>query len=127
MSEENVAVVRECYEAFGRGDFGAVLEAMDPEIEWSDQQSLPWGGTYRGHDEFGRHMQSFAANFEEFRIEPLEFLDAGDRVVVRAKFTGRAFGGEFDVGAAHIWGLRDGKVVQVESYLDTAEVARALG
>jgi ketosteroid isomerase-like protein len=41
--------------------------------------------------------------------------------------TGRASGGEFDVGVAHVWTVRGGKAERVESYLDTAEVLRALG
>ena len=127
MAEDNVGVVRRSYDAFSRGDFPAVLEMMDPEIEWVDQDSLPWGGAYRGHEAFGQHMQRFGANFEEFRIEPRDFLDAGDRVVVLGRFAGRAAGGEFDVGLAHVWTLRDGKAVRVESYLDTAKVLEALG
>jgi ketosteroid isomerase-like protein len=127
MSEENVNVVRACYDAFLRGDFPAVLEQMDPGIEWIDQESLPWGGVHRGHEEFGSHMQGFAGNFEEFRVEPRDFLDAGDRVVVPARFAGRAAGGEFAVGVVYVWELREGKVVRVEGYTDTARVLEALG
>jgi ketosteroid isomerase-like protein len=127
MSQENVNVVRDSYEAFARGDFAAVLGAMDAAIEWVDQDSLPWGGSHRGHEEFGNHMQAFAGNFEEFRIEPREYLDAGDRVVVIGTFAGRAGAGEFDAGTVWVWQLRDGKAVRVDSYTDTAAVLRALG
>jgi ketosteroid isomerase-like protein len=126
MSEENVNVVRACYDAFLSGDFPAVLERMDPRIEWADQESLPWGGVHRGHEEFGAHMQGFAGHFEEFRVEPQEFLDAGERVVVKARFAGRA-AGEFDVGVVYIWELRDGKIMRVEGYTDSARVLDALG
>jgi ketosteroid isomerase-like protein len=126
MSEENVTVVRACYDAFLSGDFPAVLERMDPRIEWADQESLPWGGVHRGHVEFGAHMQAFAGHFKEFRVEPQEFLDAGDRVVVKARFAGRA-AREFDVGVVYIWELSDGKVVRVEGYTDSARVLEALG
>jgi uncharacterized protein len=126
MSEENVSVVRGTYTAFGRGDFAAVLEAMDADVEWVDPESLPWGGSHRGHDEFGRHMQEFAGHFEEFRTEPQQYLDAGDHVVVVGRFAGRA-GGEFDVPAAFVWELRDGKAVRVETHTDTARILEALG
>jgi uncharacterized protein len=126
MSDENVNVVRACYDAFLSGDFPAVLERMDAGIGWVDQESLPWGGLHRGHDEFGAHMQGFARHFEEFRVEPEQFLDAGDHVVVKARFAGRAVA-EFDVGAVYIWELRDGKIVRVEGYTDSARVLDALG
>lgn len=32
MSEENVEVVRGCYEAFARGDFSFLEEVCDPDI-----------------------------------------------------------------------------------------------
>lgn len=126
MSQENVNVVRACYDAFLGGDFPAVLERMDPGIEWVDQESLPWGGVHRGKHEFGAHMQDFAGRFEEFRVEPQQFLDAGDSVVVKARFAGRA-AGEFDVDAVYIWELRDGMVVRVEGYTDSARVLDAVG
>jgi ketosteroid isomerase-like protein len=100
---------------------------MDPEVEWVDQDSLPWGGAQKGHEEFGSHMQSFASYFEEFRIDPHSFLDCGDTVVVTGKFAGRAQGGDFDTGAVWVWQLRDGKATRVDSYTDTAAVLNALG
>jgi ketosteroid isomerase-like protein len=127
MSEENVNVVRHSFEAFGRGDFAAVLDTMDNGIEWVDQESLPWGGVHRGHEQLAAHMQSFAANFDEVRVEPHELLDAGERVVVTGRLAGRAAGGEFDVGVAYVWQLRDGKAVSVETYTDTVLVLKALG
>jgi ketosteroid isomerase-like protein len=72
MSEQNINTVRASYDAYARGDFAAVLDAMDPGIEWVDQDSLPWGGTHRGHDEFANHMRAFAGHFEEVSIEPTE-------------------------------------------------------
>ena len=125
MSEQNVNMVRACYEAFAGGDFPAVLERMDSGIEWVDQDSLPWGGVHRGQEEFAAHMQSFAGHFEQFRVEPQEFLDAGACVVVKARFAGRA-ADEFDVDAVYIWELSDGKVVRVESHTDSARVRDAL-
>lgn len=127
MSQQSIDAVRASYEAFARGDFPAVLEAMDPGIDWVDQDSLPWGGSHRGHDEFARHMQSFASNFEEFQIDPEEFLDCGENVVVSGRFSGRGNAGEFDAATMWVWQLRDGKATRVDSYTDTAAVLKALG
>jgi ketosteroid isomerase-like protein len=60
-------------------------------------------------------MQTFADYFDEFRIEPGEFLDAGDRVVVIGRFRGRAAGGGFDVGSVWVWTLRE-----IRGYAGTA-------
>jgi ketosteroid isomerase-like protein len=127
MSEQNVNIVRASYDAYGRGDFAAVLDAMDPTIEWVDQDSLPWGGSHRGHEAFANHMQTFAGHFEEVRIEPTEFLDAGENVAVTGRLSGRAQAGAFDVPSVWIWQLRDGKTTRVDTYTDTAAVLEALG
>ena len=34
MSEENVNIVRQGYDAFNRGDIDTVMGIMDPEIVW---------------------------------------------------------------------------------------------
>jgi uncharacterized protein len=47
MSDQT-QVVRDLYAAFERGDVGAVLRAFDSDIEVSQTDVLPWGGTYRG-------------------------------------------------------------------------------
>jgi uncharacterized protein len=127
VSEDSVDVVRSSYEAFGRGDFGAVMETIHPEIEWTDPETLPWGGTHRGHEAFGAHMQDFAGHFDEVAIEPERFLDAGDTVVVLGAFSGRGKGGgEFRVPATYVWELSDGKARRVTAYTDTAAVLAAL-
>ena len=35
MSHENVEIVRRAYAAFSEGNLGPVLEAFDPDIEWT--------------------------------------------------------------------------------------------
>jgi ketosteroid isomerase-like protein len=127
MSEQNVNTVRASYDAYARGEFAAVLAAMDPGIEWADQDSLPWGGTHRGHEAFANHMQTFTGHFEEVRIEPQEYLDAGEHVVVTGRLSGRAQAGAFNVPTVWIWQLRDGKTTRVDTYTDTAAVLGALG
>jgi ketosteroid isomerase-like protein len=34
VSQENVEVLREGYDAFARGDLDAVLERLDPDVDW---------------------------------------------------------------------------------------------
>jgi ketosteroid isomerase-like protein len=34
MTEDNLDVIRQGYEAFGRGDINALLESFDEQIQW---------------------------------------------------------------------------------------------
>jgi uncharacterized protein len=95
MSEENVQIVRDAYDAFNGGDIPAVLATLDADVEWIE----PGGGnapsgTFRGPESVGQDV--FAAvpeNFDEFSAEAEDFRDEGDRVVVTGRFKGRAKSG----------------------------------
>jgi ketosteroid isomerase-like protein len=68
-------------------------------------------------------------DFEEWRTEPSEFFEIGDRVIAigtysaRAKSTGKTFKAQF----THVWTLRDGVIVRLQQCADTAQLAKALG
>jgi hypothetical protein len=48
MSEQNVEIVRRCYEAFARHRFPS--EQFAEEIEWRTSPEMPDTGTYRGRE-----------------------------------------------------------------------------
>lgn len=132
MSTENVEIARGGYDAFNRGEIEAVLGIMDPDIEWQEPEveGLPASGIHHGREAvaenvFGRVQE----DWDEFQVLPEEFLDAGERVVVLGRFQGKgkASGGTLDAPFAHIWTLRDGKLVWFRNYMDTANFLQALG
>jgi hypothetical protein len=120
----NVAVVRGFYEAV---DVPAMLGFLDPQIEWRGPESLPWGGTFRGHDGFRQFSAIVADRIVEPRREKQQYLDAGERVVVLLRSIARAKGGTgWDLPEVHVWTVRHGKAVSFANYVDTAIVVRAL-
>jgi ketosteroid isomerase-like protein len=128
MSQDNVNLVRQSYEAFARGDIEAVLATMDVQVVWRDPETLPYGGARSGHDGVAEHIQSFVGYHDEVAVEPERFLDAGDQVIVTGRLSGRGKGGggRFDAPFAHFWSLRDGRATAIETYTDTAQIAQAL-
>ncbi len=132
MSEDNVNISRQGYEAFNRGDIDTVLGLMNPEIEWQepDVEGLPVRGTHHGPEAVANNVfGTVVETWEDFRVVPEEFLDAGERVVVLGRFQGRgkASGRTLDAPFAHVWTLRDGKLVHFRNYPDTANFLEALG
>jgi ketosteroid isomerase-like protein len=129
MAQDNVDVVQGAWDAFGRGDIDAVLEAISPSAETRVPESLPWGGTYAGPDGFQEFLAKLEASFQAFSTTPQKVLGADDNhVVVLAKTKGRTKGGDA-VEATTIWiyQLRDGKIADAESFSDTAHLLEALG
>ena len=89
MSQGNVEVVRNAWKAFNSGGLDALLECLDPEIEWRTRPDLPDSATYRGRAEVKRLFALFEDAFDEFGAEPEAFIDAGEQVVVPLSWWGR--------------------------------------
>jgi ketosteroid isomerase-like protein len=128
MSERNVEAVRRGYEAFARGDIAAAMDLFHPDVEWHDPDR-PGGGTYRGHEGVLRNMAEWLEGWEEFRLEPEEFLAAGDQVVVLVRQSGRGKGSgvEIEGPLAQVFRLREGKVVWARIYASREEALKSVG
>ncbi len=132
MSEENLNIARQGYDAFNRGDIDTMLSIMDPNIEWQepDVEGLPYRGTHHGPEAVANNVfGSVEEHWDGFHVEAEEFLDAGDRVIVLGRFqgTGKATGRTLDAPYAHVWTLRDGRLVHFRNYTDTANLLQSLG
>ena len=129
MSQENVAVVRSAYDAFRRGNVQMIFHLLHAEIEIYQSEGVPWGGTYKGHQEIASFIEKLTETIES-RVEPDQYIeDEAGHVVAVGHTRGRvrATGREFDVPAVHVWTIREGKAVKFEAYIDTAEMRVALG
>jgi uncharacterized protein len=129
MSAENVEVVRGSWEAWSRGDPSAALSYLDEQIVWEPAEDEPDSHTARGVSEVVELIGRWAASFEDFSGEPLEFIDAGDDVVVPMLFTGRPHGSEQAVTLpeTQVFTLRDGKIVRVREFRTNEQALAALG
>ena len=129
MAQDNVDVVQGAWDAFGRGDIDAVLEAIAPSAETRLPESLPWGGTYAGPDGFRDFLTKLGDSWDQFSATPEKVLGADDNhVVVLAKTKGRTKAGATIEGKTiWIYQLRDGRIADAESFGDTAQVLEALG
>jgi uncharacterized protein len=130
MSQENIEIARRGYEAYNREGPYAILDYLDPEIEWGTPEQGP-EGTYHGHDGVKRFLDEFFEVFDEAEIDPEEFIDAGERLLVPFRFraTTRAGAMEIEEHWVHVWTFRDGRdrAVRLEQYTDRAKALEAAG
>lgn len=130
MSQETVEIVRRAFERYAATGEPA-WENLHEEIEVHDHDIMD-GSQYRGHAGFARWFEDWGAAWSEFSMEPEEFLDAGERVVMvfRMKATGRASGVPVERQDAMVWEIRDEKVTRLDYYnsreqaLEAAAVSR---
>jgi hypothetical protein len=129
MSEQNIALARGIYEAFGRGDVPAVLGAMDENVEWNEAEGLPYGGVYHSPQEVAENVFArVVQDIDAFSATPEEFYTGGDEVVVVGRYTGTgaATGKSLDVPFAHAMTVRDGKVARFRQFVDAATFNKVL-
>jgi len=130
MSRENVEVIRRLFvfvktfegrieadEVADRLPDAALGEFLDPKLEWFPiPEGVLGGSTYRGFDGFRRWAADFIAVWDEFQMEPEEFLDRGDQAVAVVRVRGRLHELEIDEVWSGLFTLRDGRVVRVQNF-----------
>ena len=98
MSQENVEAFKRAADATNRRDVEALLEEVDPEIEWHPGAlMIPVEGeakAYRGHEDVRQMMKNLLETVAEFYVEYSEIRDLGDRVmgIGRVRTRGTASG-----------------------------------
>ena len=131
MSQENVDIVREAFEAFLGGDQETTAQLVDPEVEFHGTV----GGLEEGRIAHGQSQidQTFEAEdleaWEERRLEAEEFIDAGDNVVVllHEYRRGRGSGVELETKTAVVVAVSGGRVVRIQGYMDRDAALEAAG
>jgi ketosteroid isomerase-like protein len=130
MSKENVERIRLMYEHFNRTD-EPHWELFDSEAEF-DATAVVGLGRYaitEGREEILGLLHSYAAAFEEWRIEPEEIIDAGDQVVAAVRDGGHLRGTDDVVynRFTHVWTFRSGKIVRWKTFTDRSQALEAAG
>ena len=127
---DNASILRGGYEAFAKGDVPTVLALFDPNVEWNEAEHMTYwtGGPFHGAEEIVNGVFARIPNdFDGFRIEIRRMVASGDTVLVEARYraTAKATGKPLNAQVAHVWDLRDGKVVRFQQYTDTWQFAQA--
>ena len=128
MSQENVEIVRRGFEAFRRGDVEAALAMLDPAVEWKQIEEPE---VAHRPVEVMEALARWTETWVDAEVEPQEWIDAGDGVVVRVKWTGtsKLTGIEVEQSAYNVFELRNGKVIRMLEYNahSRAEALAAVG
>jgi len=129
MSQENVEILREAYRQLNERGFGAIAVLFSPEFTMDSPQGVE---SSQAHDKAGLRdwFKKMDEVWEWLVFDPIEIsaLDA-ERVIVVAHTSGRAKGSgiEIDTELTHLWILRDGRPVRLDTYSTKREALEAVG
>jgi ketosteroid isomerase-like protein len=129
MPETNVDRLRGGYEALGRGDFEAIRGLLHPKVLLQDRPEAPDARSYRGYEGMLTTLRDTTETFEDFRLDPEQFFEHADKIVVILSMTGRGrtSGVPVEERIAHLWTLRDGLAVELRAFTDPADALEAAG
>ena len=119
-------------EVFNRRDIEAAAILGSAEFELHPPREfiqLGFAPCYRGRAGLRNYVLAWSEAFSDLRVEPVELVDLGDRVVLLANlpWRGQASGLPLTEKIATVSVMKHGKAISVQVYLDHAEALEAVG
>jgi ketosteroid isomerase-like protein len=129
MSRDNVEVVRKIVDAINRRDTRSWAAIVAPQFEFRPAFVGVEGRVYRGRESGARYFADLADAFDSFEVEFEDGLDVGDGRVLatmRVSGRGRASGADFETHTWVVVGVRAGKIVSGQTYLQHTQALEAV-
>lgn len=130
MSHDDLEVVRRFYDAYNARDPDAWPSLVADEFRFQSAFVGIEGRVYEGATGFSRYFADLDEAWEHFSLELRDVREAGpDRVLglMQVHGRGRASGVEIDPSIAAVFHLREGKLVELQTFMDPAEALEAVG
>ena len=128
MAEAAYEAVRRFSDAITRGDLEAALLVCDPEIVFHSVLGIS-GRAYIGHDGIREYWEDVASAWEQWRFD-VEQVEEGDdgrvAIVLTMHARGKESGAPLVERTAHVWTVRDGRLLHNEPFRDPELALRAL-
>ena len=130
-ADANIKTITEVYEAFGRGDIAAILDAVAGDVDWAAEAAsagAPWHGVRLGKDAVAAFFAEFGATMEVEEFTPVSIAanDTDVLSVVRFRARSRATGKTAAMNLHHFFTFRDGKIAYYRGTEDTAQTEAVL-
>jgi ketosteroid isomerase-like protein len=128
VSDEDLAVVLEQFDAVNRRDFGRAMELYAEDVVLVVPGSGLKGGRFTGKQPVGDWFGDWFGTWEsDYRFEIQEAYEIGDLIFVHAKHGGhgRVSGIEVQGESSYLYRVRDGRVAYVEFHWDRDQALRA--
>ena len=127
MSQENVEIVKAVLAAWNAGVMDAFRDLYDPDVIVRALEGWPEPGPFVGREAVMRWLGQLRETWDADTAEPISFIDAADRVVVRQAWRGAGHGPDMNMEMTNVFMVRVGRIVYQEFFWDHAEALETLG
>src|SRR5262249_28813366 len=130
-ADANIKTIQQVYEAFGRGDVAAILNAVTDDVDWAAETTstvAPRSGVRHGTDAVADFFAGFGSPMEVEDITPLSMAanDTDVLTVIRFRARSRSNGATASMDLHHFFRFRDGKIAFYRGTEDTAQTEAVL-
>src|SRR5258705_7569000 len=117
MARDNVEALRAVYDEWGRGNFRAGQDLLDPDVVFSLRPEFPDAARYHGPNGVRDYMRGFLAAWDDLTIRAEEFIKAEGSVVVAVyqRGIGRESATPVELRYFQVWTFRGRTVIRLES------------
>jgi ketosteroid isomerase-like protein len=122
-------VIRQGYDAWNRADWAAMEAFLAPEFEVDATDRVLNPDSYQGIEGFRRLAGEMAEVWDSWEVEPLQFIERGDLMLVAHRVRARGKGSGIEVEQTYwsVWTVRDGKGVKLALFVDRDRAMAAAG
>jgi hypothetical protein len=127
----NMTIIDNLYKAFSTGDIPSVLDTMNADIVWNEAEGNAYadGNPYIGPDAVLQGVFArIGAEHEYFNLTDIQLHEiSNNQVLATLRYNAKVKknGAEYNAQAAHLWTLKDGKIITFQQYVDTKKLAEA--
>jgi uncharacterized protein len=130
-ADANIKTITQVYEAFGRGDVAAILDAVTDDVDWAAEaasSAAPWYGVRHGRDAVAVFFSDFGSTMEVEEFTPVSFAanDTDVLTVVRFRARSRSTGKIAEMNLHHYFKFRGGKIAYYRGSEDSAQTETVL-
>jgi ketosteroid isomerase-like protein len=128
MSQENLELAQQAFDAFNRRDLGAFLALMDGGVEAGSRLAAMEGG-YQGHDGISHWWQNLLDAIPDYTLETVEARELGNLTLTTLRTRGHGADSDAPVEDT-VWVVvdwRDKKVVRWRVLSTEKEALEAVG
>jgi ketosteroid isomerase-like protein len=126
----NLDIIKSTYEGKTSEENGKNLAKYVAEnISWTEAKGFPYAGTYIGLDNVTKNVFSrLGSEWINYKFTPEEYVASDDKVVAFGTYTGtyKITGKAFEARVAHVWRLKESKIISFEQFVDSQPVNNAM-
>lgn len=128
MSHQDL--IHAVYDAWRENDLDALLETLDPEIEFRTSGAYPdLEPVYRGHDGMRAFWEAIRAPWEWFHLYVERIVEGHDRAAVAVHFRarGRGSGVKTELHQGHAMHFKGGRLQKLSAHASFEQALEVVG